>query len=345
MPETDFDWNRSYVLPADLIFRLTPAGNLQVDSGPGEPTTEVPREWVPLVLVFARAGTAEAAYETATEDWEVERETLQQLLQAWIAQGLLRPSDNDPQPAPSRLALFRQASEGGAGLRRPLVSHFPLQRPLELYPGLDTREIHDREDRGRFPWVAVLEEAFPVIQAEFDRLVAGGPGFSPVYRAQTSTGEWAASYLWVFGKQVEETCRRCPETARILSRVPGVAEFGTSMYSGLAPHSFIAPHYGYTNAKLRCQLPLRVPFPDRCRLKVGAHEIEQREGRCIVFDDSFLHSAWNDGGEPRFVLVFDFFHPDLRPEEVQYLARLARERELSKGHLLQTEAEPVDWAK
>lgn len=156
-------------------------------------------------------------------------------------------------------------------------------------------------------------------------------------------GEWAASYLWAFGKKVEETCCLCPETTRILGSIPGVAEFGTTMYSGLAPHTQIAPHFGYSNAKLRCQLPLRVP--GRCKLKVGEHEIEQREGRCIIFDDSFLHSAWNDSDEPRFVLVFDFFHPDLLPDEVRYLSHLASERQLAKDLLDQAAAGGrVGWA-
>lgn len=325
MQDPDFDWHRSYVVPADLTFRLTPAGNLQVDAGAGAPTLEVPRDWVPLVLAFARSGIAEAVYEAVAEDWEVDRESFQQFLQALTSQGLLRLSETAGRDAtPSRLALFAKATAAAV----PLSSHFPLQRPLELYPGLDTREIHGHE---RFPWVAELESSFPVIQAELAQLVEGGSGFSPVFRSQTSTGEWVASYLWVFGAKVEETCRLCPETTRILSTIPGVAEFGTTMCSGLAPHTHIAPHYGYSNAKLRCQLPLRVP--GRCRLKVGEHEIEQREGKCIVFDDSFLHSAWNDSDEPRFVLVFDFFHPDLTSEEVRYLARLAQEREMAKGYL------------
>lgn len=334
MQKTDFDWNRPYAIPGSLCFRATPSGGLQVDGGAGEESVEVPRDWVPLLLAFARDQTADAAYEAVTEDWDVDRETFQQLLELWAAKGLLRPVGTSP--VPSRLALFQRAMESGGS---PFRSHFPLQRPLELYPGLDTREIHDRE---RFPWVAVLESSFPVIQDEFSRLVEAGSTFSTVYRAQTSTGEWAASYLWAFGKKVEETCRLCPETARILSSIPGVSEFGTSMYSGLAPHTHIAPHYGYSNAKLRCQLPLRVP--GRCKLKVGEQEIEQQEGRCIVFDDSFLHSAWNDSDEPRFVLVFDFFHPDLTAEEVGYLARFAAEKQLARPHLAQTTTgERVGW--
>jgi aspartyl/asparaginyl beta-hydroxylase (cupin superfamily) len=332
MQEPVFNWNNSFVIPASLVFRPTPSGGLQVDGGAGEPTREVPRDWVSLLLTFARAQTAETAYQAALEEWDVDRESFQRLLQVWLMKGLLRIAETSP-PAPSRLALFAQSMEADASRRLPLRSHFPLQRPLEFYPGLETREIHDPE---RFSWVAALEGSFPIIRDEFARLVDTGSGFSTVYRSQTSTGEWAASYFWVFGKKVEETCRLCPETARILSSIPGVAEFGTTFYSALAPHTHIAPHYGYSNAKLRCQLPLRVP--GHCKLKVGAHEIEQREGRCIVFDDSFLHLAWNDSHEVRFVLVFDFFHPDLTPEEIRYLVRLASEREVAKALLDQAAA-------
>ena len=332
MQETEFAWNRAYVIPASLRFRPIPSGGLQVDGGAGEPSVECPRDWVPLLLAFARAQTAEASYTAATEEWEVDRESFQKILASWIVKGLLQPVGPAPQ-APSRLGLFIRTMEAPSERRVPLRSHFPLQRPLELYPGLDTREIHDRE---RFPWVAALEAAFPVLKAELTHLADAGAGLSPVYRSQTSTGEWTAAYLWAFGKKVEETCRMCPETTRLLSAIPGVAEFGTTMVSGLAPHTHIAPHFGYSNAKLRCQLPLQVP--GRCKLKVGEHEIEQREGTCIVFDDSFLHSAWNDSDEPRLVLVFDFFHPDLTGEEIEYLARQAREQELAKPLLEQVTA-------
>src|SRR5215216_2123075 len=192
MQRSDFDWSGSYVIPASLRFRPTPSGSLQVDGGAGEPSVEVPRDWVALLLAFARPRTAEAAYEAATEEWDIDRESFRTLLQAWIAQGLLRTSDTNPH-ALTRLALFAQVMEADPSLRAPLRSHFALQRPLEFYPGLETREIHDHD---RFPWVAALEGSFPVIQEEFARLVNAGSGFSTVYRSQTSAGEWAASYLW-----------------------------------------------------------------------------------------------------------------------------------------------------
>jgi Aspartyl/Asparaginyl beta-hydroxylase len=341
MNESDFEWHGCYVIPAGSRFRSTPAGALQVDGEGADDSAEIPREWVELYLAFARPQSAEEAWLGSCRKPGADRESWRQRLQAWTEQGLLRRSGTGA-PAPARLGLFARAAEefyAGSGRRFPLRSPFALQRPVVFYPGLATLEVHDRR---RFPWVAALEAAFPVIRREFVGLQSGGAGFATVHRAHTSTGEWAAAYLWAFGQKVEATCRACPETVRALGAIPGVAQFGTTLYSALAPHTQIAPHHGYSNAKLRCQLPLVVP--GGCKLKVGDQEVEQQEGRCIVFDDSFLHSAWNDSGEPRFVLVFDFFHPDLTVPEIVYLSSLAQRQQLGKAYLSDAAAgEKIGW--
>jgi hypothetical protein len=348
MSENRLDWGSPYVVPAGLRFRVSPAGNLRVvqegayrQVPPAEPV-EVEGEQVELLLGFASPRVVEAAFEQAAASWDVDRETYGQLLEAWVVLGLLRRAEIGAH-ATSRLALFAAAMAEQAATGAPLFplrSHFDLQQPGWFYPGLDSREIHDR---GSFPWVAVLEGSFAVIQAEFAALLASAD-FNQVNPGYTTQGEWAAAYLWAFGKKVEEVCRWCPETTRMLSLIPGVAQFGTTLFSALAPHSLITPHHGVTNAKLRCQLPLRVPAG--CKLKVGEQEIEQLEGRCIVFDDSFLHSAWNESDEARFVLVFDFFHPGLTSEEIEYLVRIPATEDIGRHHLGQAAAgAKAAWAR
>lgn len=39
-------------------------------------------------------------------------------------------------------------------------------------------------------------------------------------------------------------------------------------------------------------------------------------GTPLVFDDSFVHEAWNRAATPRLVLIFDVWHPDLSDSEV-----------------------------
>jgi aspartyl/asparaginyl beta-hydroxylase (cupin superfamily) len=199
--------------------------------------------------------------------------------------------------------------------------------------------VHDRE---RFSWTADLEAGAPVILAELDGLLASRRGFSEVYKQHTSTGSWAAAYFWVFGRKMDATCEACPETARILESIPGVTTFSTALFSALAPGTNVTPHCGLTNAKLRCQLPLRVP--DRCGLRIADREIRLTAGECVVFDDSFLHSAWNMSDRPRFVLLFDFFHPDLTPAEIEHLLEVSAAGKTQSGYMQQLEpARNPDW--
>lgn len=48
------------------------------------------------------------------------------------------------------------------------------------------------------------------------------------------------------------------------------------------------------------------------------------EGKCLVFDDSLEHEAWNRTAKPRIVLIVDFWHPELTPAEIAYLEGLHR---------------------
>ena len=38
-------------------------------------------------------------------------------------------------------------------------------------------------------------------------------------------------------------------------------------------------------------------------------------GRALIFDTSFVHSAYNDGDSPTDYVHVDFFHPDLTADE------------------------------
>jgi len=223
-----------------------------------------------------------------------------------------------------RLANYQKAwktfVDGGQKDGFPLKSPLPQQRPAAYYPDLESRLVHDRE---RFPWMAPLEAAYPKIRAELEALLEAETGFLRVYQDYTDQGHWAGCYFYIFGKAVEANCQRCPETARALRAIPGVVECGTSLFSALAPGTRVAPHCGNTNAKLRCQFPLVVP--ENCGLQVADRHIEQKEGQAFVFDDSFVHSAWNLSDRPRFVLLFDIEHPDLVSEERDFLRQTASE--------------------
>lgn len=126
-------------------------------------------------------------------------------------------------------------------------------------------------------------------------------------------GGWTVFGLQAFGQRVEENMALCPETARLVSAVPGLTTAG---FSRLAPGTHIRPHVGYTDAVLRCHLGLVVPA-EGCALRVGEETRPWEEGRCLVFDDTVEHEAWNRSSSDRIVLLLDFLRPGASPEHVK----------------------------
>lgn len=93
----------------------------------------------------------------------------------------------------------------------------------------------------------------------------------------------------------------------------------------MAPNTHICEHYGPTNKKLRVFLPLIVPDSSLCWIRVNHEKRFLEEGKCLIFDDSFLHDAANECSEsPRIVLILDIWHPDLSEEEVTSSIRKSR---------------------
>lgn len=96
-------------------------------------------------------------------------------------------------------------------------------------------------------------------------------------------------------------------------------------FSRLAPHAHVKPHVGWAASVYRLHLGLVVP--EGCRLRVGSETRPWREGRCLIFDDTVEHEAWNDSDRPRAVLLLDFLRPgvasgveDHIPDEVRQYA-------------------------
>ena len=66
-------------------------------------------------------------------------------------------------------------------------------------------------------------------------------------------------------------------------------------------------------------MPLIVPEgadEDACGIRVGNEVRRWVVGQPLIFDDAYEHETWNHTNQERVVLLFDFWHPDLIPEEI-----------------------------
>jgi aspartyl/asparaginyl beta-hydroxylase (cupin superfamily) len=131
---------------------------------------------------------------------------------------------------------------------------------------------------------------------------------------------WDVFGLYAFGMPIHNNCKLCPETTRLIEMIPGVTVAG---FSSLAPGTHIVPHVDYPEGILRCNLGLIAP--EKSALRVGNKTISWQEGKCLIFDYTTEHEAWNYGDTNRVVLLIDFKKPDAKINDQSQVLCLARE--------------------
>ncbi|WP_371495128.1 aspartyl/asparaginyl beta-hydroxylase domain-containing protein [Kitasatospora sp. NBC_00374] len=190
------------------------------------------------------------------------------------------------------------------------------QEPTRLFfPGISALPWHDTAAQ---PWVAGVEARYGEILAEFTALREGQARFAPyedLYTKELGWQGWDTYQLYRNGVWTDEAAERCPATRAALDATPHGPRDG--MFTILNPGAHITPHTGGVNLLLTAHLPLVVP--DGCAITVGDDQRGWEEGKVILFDDSFIHEAWNRGTDRRAVLLWDVWHPELTPVEVRAL--------------------------
>jgi beta-hydroxylase len=168
-------------------------------------------------------------------------------------------------------------------------------------------------ETSNFPWVAQLETGWRTIRSELDAILVNRsqiPNFQDVSTPQarlTQGEDWKTFFLYLYGHESEDNCRRCPETVRLLKAIPGMK---TAMFSILAPHKHIPGHRGPYKGVLRYHQGLIVPTPKTlCKINVGADFRYWEEGKSLIFDDSHWHLVWNNSDFYRVILFVDFIRP------------------------------------
>jgi beta-hydroxylase len=156
-----------------------------------------------------------------------------------------------------------------------------------------------------FAFVPSLEAAHAALAAELDGLDPEAFVESPDALTHAGVGydERGWRYLELFGRGGLEAQRaRAPRAAAAARAVPGLLNAGLSL---LRPGTHLEPHRGELAGVLRCHLALRVPLGD-CALRGGGQTRAWTPGKCLIFDDTHLHEAWNRGGGDRVVLLVTF---------------------------------------
>ena len=168
-------------------------------------------------------------------------------------------------------------------------------------------------DPASFPWAASVEAEWTIVRKELESLLTRReeiPNFQDISDAQkplTEGDQWKTFWLYAYGEKAEENCARCPETVRVLQKIPGMK---SAMFSILAPKKHIPEHRGLWKGVLRYHLGLIVPQPaGSSRIRVREDVRTWEEGKSLIFDDSHPHEVWNDCDSHRVVLFVDVERP------------------------------------
>lgn len=172
----------------------------------------------------------------------------------------------------------------------------------------------------QFPFTRTLEDHWQAIRGEL--LGLPDTQFTPWPETFLYEAGWDVFGLYAFGERIAEHCALCPETTRLVETIPGLVTAG---FSSLKPMTRIKPHVGYAYTYggdgeirtdgdpngdvLRCHLGLIVPdayTENGCAIRVGGDTRAWTQGKCLVFDDTIIHEAWNLTFMTRVVLLLDF---------------------------------------
>jgi ornithine lipid ester-linked acyl 2-hydroxylase len=152
----------------------------------------------------------------------------------------------------------------------------------------------------KFPFTQALENNWQAIYRELEGLQ--GEHFIDWSERYLYKEGWTTFGLYGFGIKIEKNCQLCPETTQLLEQIPNLVTAG---FSSLRPGTSIAPHTGYPDGVLRCHLGLIVPGAE-CGIRVGKETRHWEPGKCLVFDDTLEHEAWNKSDRTRIILLLDF---------------------------------------
>jgi len=160
-----------------------------------------------------------------------------------------------------------------------------------------------------FEWVKQLENSFEDIKGELNNLIENNVETQPYFDKNIVSREnsWRTIPLMAWGVNFRKNSSRVPKTMLALKNIPG---FVSASFNLLESGAEILPHYGDTDAIVRCHLGIKVSdgLPN-LGFEVNGEQKAWEESKVFIFSDAHYHTAWNKSSEDRVILLFDVFLP------------------------------------
>ncbi|MCB9225574.1 MAG: aspartyl/asparaginyl beta-hydroxylase domain-containing protein [Chitinophagales bacterium] len=163
-------------------------------------------------------------------------------------------------------------------------------------------------------WVADFLNNYDEIKKERQTFLKNNPNYikpideiSEEQKELNEDKKWKALFIYGYGYYNDKIKADFPLITQLIEK--NRKAISLVMFSTMESGKEIPPHTGNNFGVLRIQIGIDIHNPDLCGLKVEDKVFQIKEGEIMVFDDTFTHSAWNNGETNRTVLIIDFLKP------------------------------------
>ena len=167
-----------------------------------------------------------------------------------------------------------------------------------------------------FPVAKELEDNFTIIKQETEEILKRYNDLTPfqlISPAQTyisNDDKWRLFFFKAANINFKKNQKLAPKTMEIINKLK---EIISTYISVLGPHKMLNPHEGPWSGVLRMHLGLIIPDENKCMLINGGEKYYWKEGKTVLFDDTYEHVAVNGTDKLRAILFIDIMRPLPQP--------------------------------
>ncbi len=200
-----------------------------------------------------------------------------------------------------RLSFYRQIIDHSAFMS-PINCLMYLFSKVPDTPYLDVSSV-DNLDLLRNNWQKIKQEAMSLLSLDHIKAsqTRNDAGFNTFFKRG-----WRRFYLKWYNNNHESAKKLCPYTVSLINQIPNVK---AAMFALLPAHSKLGAHRDPYAGSIRYHLGLSTPNSEDCFILVDGEKYVWRDGEDVLFDETYVHEAYNNTDHDRLILFCDIVRP------------------------------------
>jgi beta-hydroxylase len=120
---------------------------------------------------------------------------------------------------------------------------------------------------------------------------------------------WKKVVFKIWGIEYNSNVEKFNSIKILLDKFPSIT---SCFVARLGPKAKVLPHSGETDAIIRFHLALNIPKCENgeCSIKIFGETFNWINGEVFGFNDAFIHEAWNNTDEFRYIIIVDVLRKD-----------------------------------